>query len=319
MTVRRTLAAVGVAAAAVLFTGAAVVLPPTGPASAHGAPVDPVSRSAGCAPGSPAADTPACRAAVAAGAALREWDNIRVYGVAGRDREVIPDGELCSGGLSAYRGLDLPRVDWPTTELTGGSAFTFRYRNTVEQRGTFRLYLTVDGYDPNAPLTWADLDRLPFLRVTDPPVRGGEYRVSGILPAGRTGRHLIYTVWQNSDTPDTYYSCSDVLLRSAGDDRAAPSSGDDRAAPSSVSAVDAAVETPSGTASAAQTDPGVPVASVTATAQLPGGRPLLVGAAVVVVPLLVGMAAVRLRRPRPVAPGRPCQVRNHRVGKRRIW
>jgi chitin-binding protein len=36
--------------------------------------------------------------------------------------------------------------------------------------------------------------------------------MEGRLPAGRTGRHLIYTIWQNSDTPDTYYSCSDVLF-----------------------------------------------------------------------------------------------------------
>jgi chitin-binding protein len=34
--------------------------------------------------------------------------------------------------------------------------------------------------------------------------------MTGKLPAGRTGRHLIYTVWQTN--PDTYYSCSDVVL-----------------------------------------------------------------------------------------------------------
>ncbi|MEK8107985.1 lytic polysaccharide monooxygenase [Micromonospora sp. M12] len=54
------------------------------------------------------AATSACRAAIEAGAAVREWDNVRVAAISGRDRERIPDGELCSGGLSAYRGLDLP-------------------------------------------------------------------------------------------------------------------------------------------------------------------------------------------------------------------
>ena len=28
----------------------------------------------------------------------------------------------------------------------------------------------------------------------------------------RTGRHLLYIVWQNSSTPDTYYSCSDLVF-----------------------------------------------------------------------------------------------------------
>lgn len=36
--------------------------------------------------------------------------------------------------------------------------------------------------------------------------------MEGRLPAGKTGRQLIYTIWQNSDTPDTYYSCSDVIF-----------------------------------------------------------------------------------------------------------
>jgi chitin-binding protein len=30
------------------------------------------------------------------------------------------------------------------------------------------------------------------------------------LPAGKTGRHLIYVIWQRSDSPEAFYSCSDV-------------------------------------------------------------------------------------------------------------
>ncbi|RLP96316.1 lytic polysaccharide monooxygenase, partial [Micromonospora sp. CV4] len=207
MTVRRTLAAVLVAIATVPVSAA--------PAAGHGAPTSPISRAAACGPEGRYASTNACRAAVEAGAAVREWDNVRVAAINGRDREKIPDGELCSGGLSAYRGLDLPRTDWPSTELTAGARFTFRYRTTIEHRGTFRLYVTRPGYDPRAPLTWADLESRPFLTVTDPPVRAGAYQLPGRLPASRNGRHLIYTIWQNSNTPDTYYSCSDVVFRAA--------------------------------------------------------------------------------------------------------
>jgi chitin-binding protein len=39
----------------------------------------------------------------------------------------------------------------------------------------------------------------------------GSYEFTVRLPQ-RTGRHLIYTVWQNTDTPDTYYSCTDVEI-----------------------------------------------------------------------------------------------------------
>lgn len=318
MTVRRTFAALAVVAVTVLLDAA--------PAAAHGAPTSPLSRSAACGPEGPHVSTPACLAAVSAGAALREWDNIRVYGVAGRDRERIPDGELCSGGLSAYRGLDLARADWPATELTAGAKYTFRYRGTIPHKGTFRLYTTRSGYDPRTPLRWADLDTIPFLSVTDPPLRDGSYQMPGRLPAGLTGRHLIYTVWQNSDTPDTYYSCSDVLFRAAGSVLAATPT-DTAPTPSPTVASDA----PADPAPAASTDAtsdvggsvgageeaGVPVASVT---QVGGGNMrLVVGAAAVVTVLLVALVATRLRRPAPVPPGRPCGVRNHRAGRRRIW
>ncbi|MEH0927544.1 lytic polysaccharide monooxygenase auxiliary activity family 9 protein [Micromonospora sp. CPCC 205558] len=308
MPVRRFLVTVLVAAATVPVAAT--------PAAAHGAPTDPVSRAAACGPEGRYAATSACRAAIEAGAAVREWDNVRVAAINGRDRERIPDGELCSGGLSAYRGLDLPRTDWPSTQLTTGAKFTFRYRTTIEHRGTFRLYVTKPDYDPGKKLTWADLESRPFLTLTDPPVRSGAYQLAGRLPAGRSGRHLIYTIWQNSNTPDTYYSCSDVVFRGA---KAAASPS--KATPSKATATKSAARTAasgpasSGPAVAAAADPGVPVASVTAL----GGRwPVLAGAAVVLVLLLL-IGASRRRRSAAAPVGRQCEVRNHRAGRRRIW
>nr|WTA68738.1 lytic polysaccharide monooxygenase [Micromonospora sp. NBC_00855] len=306
MPVRRLLATVLVAAATVPLTAT--------PAAAHGAPTDPVSRAAACGPVGRYAATSACRAAIEAGAAVREWDNVRVAAINGRDRERIPDGELCSGGLSAYRGLDLPRTDWPSTELTAGVKFTFRYRTTIEHRGTFRLYVTTPDYDPRRKLTWADLESRPFLTLTDPPVRAGAYQLAGRLPAGRSGRHLIYTIWQNSNTPDTYYSCSDVVFRGAKAN-AAPSKAAAKKSAAAAPRTAASGPTPTESAVAAAADPGVPVASVT---DLGRRWPVLAGAAaVLVLALLIG--AGRRRRSAAAPVGRQCEVRNHRAGRRRIW
>jgi predicted carbohydrate-binding protein with CBM5 and CBM33 domain len=144
-----------------------------------------------------------------------------VPNIAGRDRQLIPDGKLCSGGLAAFKGLDLGRADWPTTTVSSGAAFTFKYKASIPHEGSFRLYVTHDGYDPRTPLRWADLVATPFLTVTDPTLRGGVYALNGKLPPGRTGRQLIFTVWQTSSTPDTYYSCSDVVF-TGGAGAAAP-------------------------------------------------------------------------------------------------
>ncbi|MFD3497259.1 lytic polysaccharide monooxygenase [Streptomyces sp. NPDC058678] len=187
------------------------------PAQAHGAPTDPVSRVFACSPdgGSPSGSA-ACRAAVAAnGTPFTAWDNLRVANVNGRDRQTIPDGELCSGGLPAYKGLDLARSDWPSTRMTPGATLTMRYVSTIPHTGTFRLYLTKPGYDPAKPLTWSDLPERPFAEVTDPALTDGAYRIRATLPADRTGRQVLFTIWQNSSTPDTYYSCSDVVFPAA--------------------------------------------------------------------------------------------------------
>ncbi|MEU0185753.1 lytic polysaccharide monooxygenase [Streptomyces sp. NPDC006207] len=300
-----------------VVAGTAALLPLAlaGPAAAHGAPVSPVSRAAACASGSGQyVGTAACRAAAAANGGSRpfaDWDNLRVAGVAGRDRQVIPDGKLCSGGLAAFRGLDLPRSDWPATRLTPGAAFTMAYGTTIPHQGTFRLYLTKEGYDPTRPLTWSSLASDPFVKVTDPPVPGGAYRISGRLPSNRTGHHVLFTIWQNFSTPDTYYSCSDVVFPAAAAKAPAKPAKPAKPSPASAAATPEAAAS-KGTASpsairtagspaAAQASPRDAVRTpatqpVAAESEGPGRTLLALGSAT----LLGGMAAIallfRLRR-----------------------
>ncbi|MER7490199.1 lytic polysaccharide monooxygenase [Streptomyces sp. NPDC126497] len=182
------------------------------PASAHGSMGDPVSRVAQCyAEGPESPRSAACRAAVAAGGtqALYDWNGIRIGDAGGRHRELIPDGELCSAGNEAFKGLDLARADWPATSVSSGS-YTFRYRVTAPHKGTFTVYITKPGYDPSQPLAWEDLDLAnPVATSTDPAASGGFYTFTGTLPE-RSGTQLLYAVWQRSDSPEAFYSCSDV-------------------------------------------------------------------------------------------------------------
>ncbi|WKX69568.1 lytic polysaccharide monooxygenase [Streptomyces sp. XD-27] len=183
------------------------------PADAHGSMSDPVSRVAACfAEGPESPDSAACTAMVAAGGTqpLYDWNEVNIGDAAGRHREIIPDGKLCSAGREKYKGLDLPRADWPATDLAAG-AHTFRYRATAPHRGTFELYITKDGYDPTKPLKWSDLEAEPFAKVTDPKLENGSYVFSGTVPK-RSGRHLIYSIWQRSDSPEAFYTCSDVVM-----------------------------------------------------------------------------------------------------------
>jgi chitin-binding protein len=201
-----TVAALGLAPLA--LTGLAA-----SPAAAHGSMTDPVSRVSACyAEGPESPKSAACKAAVAASGvqAFYDWNAVNIANAAGNHKALIPDGKLCSAGNDKYKGLDLPRADWPSSKLAAGK-HTFRYKGTAPHKGSFELYLTKDGYDPTKPLKWSDLEAKPFAKVTDPKMSAGDYVFDGTLPK-KSGRHLVYSVWQRSDSPEAFYTCSDVVF-----------------------------------------------------------------------------------------------------------
>ena len=219
-------------AAAVLAAGTLAVVSHT-PAQAHGAAMIPTSRLHSCwvdglsSTGRIIPQNAACAAAVNQGGAnaLYNWFGVLRSDGAGRMRGFINDGELCSGGNATYSGFNLGRTDFPYTRLTAGSSIQIRYNNWARHPGTFRLYVTRNGWNQNAPLTWNDLEGVPaagqaggtpFDSVTNPQEVGGPgsadgyYYWNATLPSGKTGKHIIYSVWHRSDSTETFYGCSDV-------------------------------------------------------------------------------------------------------------
>ncbi|MEU6487312.1 lytic polysaccharide monooxygenase [Streptomyces sp. NPDC046887] len=187
------------------------------PAAAHGSMTDPVSRVSACfSEGPESPKSAACKAAVAASGtqAFYDWNEVNIGDAAGRHRQIIPDGKLCSAGRDKYKGLDLPRADWPSSKLAAGN-HTFRYKATAPHRGSFELYVTKDGYNPSKPLKWSDLEARPFAKVVNPRLENGHYVFDGRVPA-KSGRHLVYSIWQRSDSPEAFYTCSDVVFDGKG-------------------------------------------------------------------------------------------------------
>jgi hypothetical protein len=182
----------------------------SGHARAHGTVTSPPSRVYGCyqeGPESP--DSAACRAAVATmgSSALYDWNGIRQGNAGGNHQVVVPDGQLCSGGNpSGFGGLDLARSDWPATPVSPGS-LTFRWTNTAAHRTqSYDYYITREGYDPSRPLRWSDLELFCHSGATAAE-SGASHRCN--MP-NRNGRHVVYAVWQRSDSPEAFYACIDV-------------------------------------------------------------------------------------------------------------
>jgi chitin-binding protein len=122
------------------------------------------------------------------------------------------DGKLCSAGLSQFNELNDQRGGaWPTTKLTSGANYTFRWHLTAAHATTdFKYYITKQGWNQNVPLTRSALELTPFLTVPYNGSRpGSDVAHSGNLPT-RSGRHMILAVWTIADTANAFYQCSDV-------------------------------------------------------------------------------------------------------------
>ncbi|MFE0649639.1 lytic polysaccharide monooxygenase [Streptomyces sp. NPDC059534] len=200
-------------AAATLSAAALVGLTPTA-AGAHGAVFNPVSRVAACyAEGPETPKSQVCKDLVADSGTqpLYDWNEVNIANADGQHQALIPDGKLCSANRAKYRALDWARTDWPATAVAAGS-FDFKVRVTAPHSGTMTIYITKAGFDPTQPLKWSDLDATPVaVFQTTRTSTDGFYNFTGNLPA-RAGRHIVYQVWQRNDSPEAFYSCSDVTF-----------------------------------------------------------------------------------------------------------
>ncbi|MFV2197988.1 lytic polysaccharide monooxygenase auxiliary activity family 9 protein [Nocardiopsis sp. LOL_012] len=211
-----------------LMLGVGVIVATPGPAEAHGAYTYPASRTYACfqdatgGTGGGALDptNDACADALDEGGqyAFWNWYGNLIPDVGSAHRDRVADGELC-GPTEDFAAFNAARTDWPATELEPGTT-EFRHNAWAPHPGTFFTYLTRDGWDPQSPLAWDDLELID--ETTDPPLRsegdaGAEYYWDVDVP-DREGRHMVYVVWERSDSPEAFYNCSDVVFGDVPDE-----------------------------------------------------------------------------------------------------
>lgn len=201
---------VALGAAALTIAPIIVILLPAGSANAHGTLSDPPSRVYVCkneGPENP--KSAACKAAVAAGGtqAFYDWNEVSLLNAAGNHRQLIPDGRLCSAGREKYRGLDLARADWPAKRISPGPLTITYHATAPHANSNFEFYITRAGWNPTQPLRWSDLVHIRTFNNQNPTT----FTNWTITIPQRTGRHLIYSIWQRVvGSEEAFYTCSDV-------------------------------------------------------------------------------------------------------------
>jgi len=99
----------------------------------------------------------------------------------------VPDGQLCSGGNSKYRGLDLDRSDWTASLIRADASgrYTFEFLAPAPHATReWKFYVTRDGWKAGDGLRWSDLEAFCTLgnvplREREVPASGRHYRARG--------------------------------------------------------------------------------------------------------------------------------------------
>ncbi|MEV0199210.1 lytic polysaccharide monooxygenase auxiliary activity family 9 protein [Nonomuraea sp. NPDC050691] len=186
-------------------------------ADAHGTVVDPASRNYGCwlrwgsdfqNPAMAQQDPMCWQAWQANPNAMWNWNGLYRMNLGGNFQAGIPNGQLCSGGHAEsgrYNSLDTAGA-WKTTDVR--TSFTLKLLDQARHGADYLLvYVSRPGFDPTrqAP-AWSDMQLLTRTAKFSP----GEYYTVNLSVPGRTGRALVYTIWQASHLDQAFLLCSDV-------------------------------------------------------------------------------------------------------------
>lgn len=204
-------------ALAVLSATAALLVGFTPSASAHGTTIDPPSRNYGCwarwgsdfqNPAMATQDPMCWQAWQTDTNAMWNWNGLYREGVAGNHQAAIPDGQLCSAGRTQggrYRAMDAVG-DWKAANKSRNFTIDV-YDQAFHGADYYRVYITKQGFNPiTQALKWSDLELVTTVGKTPPQ----EHTYLNVNAGNRTGRHIVYTIWQASHLDQSYYWCSDV-------------------------------------------------------------------------------------------------------------
>jgi chitin-binding protein len=140
--------------------------------------------------------------------AMWNWNGLYRENVAGNHQAAIPDGQLCSAGRTQngrYAAMDAVG-NWKAVNKPRNFSVNV-YDQALHGADYYRVYITRQGFNPlTQALKWSDLELVASVGRTPPQ----NNTVIPVNAGSRTGRHIVYTIWQASHLDQSYYFCSDV-------------------------------------------------------------------------------------------------------------
>jgi predicted carbohydrate-binding protein with CBM5 and CBM33 domain len=144
-----------------------------------------------------------------------QWEPQSVEGADRYPESGPADGTLAAAGNPVWGALNEQNASrWSKISLQAGS-YTFQWQFTAPHvTRDIRYWITKANWEPGAPLSRAQFEPVPFCVIqygNTKPVPSTSERANHkcTLPA-RSGYHLILSVWDVSDTVNSFYSVMDA-------------------------------------------------------------------------------------------------------------
>ncbi|MGH0601739.1 lytic polysaccharide monooxygenase [Bacillus mycoides] len=122
------------------------------------------------------------------------------------------DGKIASAGGLFGGILDQQTADrWFKNTIKGGeNTFTWKY-TAPHLTSQWHYYITKKGWNPNKPLTRADLELIGTVKHDGSAASNNlSHKIN--VPTDRSGYHAILAVWDVADTVNAFYNVIDVNL-----------------------------------------------------------------------------------------------------------
>jgi predicted carbohydrate-binding protein with CBM5 and CBM33 domain len=138
------------------------------------------------------------------------WNGLYRENVGGNHQAVIPNGQLCSGGRTQSPRYDYMDTPGPWVAKNVPQQFHLTLTDQARHGADYlRIYVSKAGFDPTREaLGWDDVD---LVKETGSYPSQGTYETDVNL-SGRSGRAVLYTIWQASHLDQPYYLCSDINI-----------------------------------------------------------------------------------------------------------
>jgi len=131
------------------------------------------------------------------------------------------DGRIASAG-GAFPALDQQTYGrWYKNAISTGP-LTIDWTYTAPHRTSqWSYYMTKQSWDPNAPLKRADLELIATV-AHDGSAANSRPAHKIVVPANRSGYHVILAIWDVADTVNAFYNVIDVNVNPGAADFTAP-------------------------------------------------------------------------------------------------